>query len=236
MPETAYRLVSMNAARTILRYLWIAIVVTSLYTGWLIFVRRGWWPRGHADGTPESAITVPGDLGGAVRIVQFYAREAVVTEGSSTVVCYGVLNATRVRIEPPVADVWPSQNRCIEVRPARETRYTLTAEGAGGRSVSESFQVQVAPDAALLPAISSFRIVGCQKDYLGEPVVKLGFSDRNAELVEVEPKVLPALHGSPYGEFYVAPKTATSYTLKVTGKYGHVATKELVVDPRAACR
>jgi hypothetical protein len=225
----------MDALRTIQRYLWIALAVAALYTAWLI-ARRGWWRRSNAEGTPESAITVPSGLGGALKIVQFYARDGVVTEGSATVICYSVMNATAVRIDPPVADVWPSPNRCFDVRPMRETKYTLTAEGAGGKAVSESFSVQVAPDAAVLPKITSFKVVGCHKDYLGEPVFKLSFSDQNAETVDIEPAVLPTLHGAPYGQFYVAPKTATTYTLKVTGKYRHVARQELTVDPRATCR
>jgi hypothetical protein len=226
---------NMDALRTIQRYVWVAIGFVALYTGWLILERHGWWRGSAADGPSESAITVPADLGGAVRIVQFYAREGVVTEGSSTVICYGVMNATAVRIDPPVADVWPSQNRCIEVRPARETKYTLTAEGAGGSSVSESFRVEVAPDAALLPKITSFRIAGCHKDYLGEPVFKISFTDQNAVTVDFEPLELGTLHGGPYGQFYVAPKVATTYTMKVTGKHGRVARAELKVDPKE-CR
>lgn len=226
----------MDVLRTIQRYVWVALVVVALYTAWLIVVRRGWWHGSNADGTPESAITVPSDLGGGVKIVQFYAREGVVTEGSATVICYSVMNATAVRIDPPVASVWPSLNRCIDVRPIRETKYTLTADGADGKHVSESFRVQVAPDSTLLPKITSFKVVGCHKDYLGEPVFKLSFSDQNAETVDFEPPVLPTLHGAPYGQFYAAPKVATTYTVKVTGKYGHVARQELRVDPKATCK
>lgn len=226
----------MDAFRTIQRYVWIALAVAAVYTAWLIVTRRGWWHGSNADGTPDSAITVPADLGGGVKIAQFYARDGVVTEGSNTVICYSVMNASAVRIDPPVADVWPSLNRCFDVRPMRETKYTLTAEGAGGKHVSESFIVQVAPDAALLPKITSFKVVGCHKDYLGEPVFKLSFADQNAETVNVEPPVLPTMHGAPYGQFYAAPKTPTTYTLRVTGKYGHVARQELTVDPGTTCK
>ena len=226
----------MDALRTIQRYVWIALAVAALYTAWLIVTRRGWLDRSNEGGTPESAITVPAALGGDVKVVQFYARDGVVTEGGSTVICYSVMNATAVRIDPPVADVWPSLNRCFDVRPMRETRYTLVADGADGKHVSESFRVQVAPDAALLPKITSFKVVGCHKDYLGEPVFKVSFSDQNAETVDVEPPVLPTLHGAPYGQFYVAPKAPATYTLKVTGKYGHVARQQLSVDPRATCK
>ena len=67
--------------------------------------------------------------GSEVKIVQFYSREGTLFEGSSTVLCYGLANARAVRIEPPVEGVVVSYNRCVEVAPERDTRYTLTAEG-----------------------------------------------------------------------------------------------------------
>jgi hypothetical protein len=220
----------MKWLRAILPFLWIPIGLGVLYNVWVFSSRGGWWSKSHpADGT-SSAILAPSDLGGSVKIVQFYARDGIVIEGSSTVICYGVLNAKTVRLSPPVADVWPSMNRCVDVHPARETRYTLTAEGADGRTVSESFSVQVAADAAVLPKITSFRITACKKDYLGDPLFKLAFSDENAEEVSVDPQAIPTLHGAPFGEFYVSAKQPTIYTLSVKGKYGHIVRRQLTVD------
>jgi len=212
--------------------MWIGIAALALYTGWLIVRHRGWSFGWHGWRTPASAIDVPEGLGGPVKIVQFYAREGVVTEGGSTVICYGVLNAKTVRIDPAVADVWPSMNHCIDVHPARETRYTLTAESADGSRVSESFTVQVEANAELLPKITSFHVIDCKKDYLGQPLFKLRFTDQNAEEVSVDPAVIPTLHRAPYGEFYATPGT---YTLSVKGKYGHVARQVLKTDA-ATCR
>ena len=225
----------MGAARAIVRYLWVVLLIGLLYNGWVLWNRRARWRGPKPYETPESAISVPEGIGGAVKIVQFYAREGVVTEGSATVLCYGVLNAKTVRLDPPDGDVWPSPNRCLAIHPMHETRYTLTAEGADGKHVSESFHVQVAADEALLPKITSFKVVSCKKDYLGEPIFKLRFSDQNAEEVSIEPKVLPTLHGAPYGDFYVSPGKSTTYTLSVTGKYGHVARQQLTVEA-AQCK
>jgi hypothetical protein len=83
--------------------------------------------------------------GSEVKIVQFYSREGTLFEGSSTVLCYGLANARSVRIEPPVEGVAVSLNRCVEVAPKRDTRYTLTAEGKDGHVVSESFVLHVVP-------------------------------------------------------------------------------------------
>ena len=218
----------MKWLRAILPYLWIPVGLGVLYNVWVFTSRRSSHPAGTDD--RSSAIIAPQDLGGAVKIVQFYARDAIVIEGSSTVICYGVLNAKSVRLDPPIAGVWPAVNRCVDIHPTRETRYTLTAEGADGRSVSESFDVQVAADAAQLPRITSFHVTACKKDYMGDPLYKVGFSDENAVEVSVDPPVIPTLHGAPFGEFYVSAKQPTTVTLSVKSKFGHIVRRQLVVD------
>ena len=218
----------MKRLRAILPYLWISVGIGVLYNVWVFTSRRSSHPTGTDD--RSSAILAPQDLGGAVKIVQFYARDGIVIEGNSTVICYGVLNAKSVRLDPPIADVWPAMNRCVDIHPTRETRYTLMAEGADGRSVSESFDVQVAADAAQLPRITSFHVTSCKKDYMGDPLYKVGFSDENAVEVSVDPPVIPTLHGAPFGEFYLSAKQPTTVTLSVKGKFGHIVRQQLIVD------
>ena len=209
--------------------LWVAVLVLALYSGWQL-ARRWTSAVAPRQDTHQSAIYTPADEGSAVRIVMFYARDGILTEGAATVLCYGVLNASAVRLDPPAGAVWPSRNHCIDIRPQRDTRYTLTAHGADGRTASASFIVQVAPDPAILPKIDSFRVARCKKDYLGKPVFALSFSDHNAEEVSIDPPVFRPLAGAPMGQFYVAPETTTTYTLSVRGKYGHVARQQLTVD------
>ena len=81
--------------------------------------------------------------GTGVRILQFYAPEAEVAKGGRTTLCYGVLNARTLRIEPPVEGVGVSLSRCVEVAPKADTRYTLTAEGRDGSTVSASLTLKV---------------------------------------------------------------------------------------------
>jgi hypothetical protein len=81
--------------------------------------------------------------GDTVRILQFYARDGVLKLGETTLLCYGVINASAVRMEPAVEGVYPSVARCLEVAPARTTNYTLTAEGAKGQRVIGSVKVVV---------------------------------------------------------------------------------------------
>jgi hypothetical protein len=165
-----------------------------------------------------------------VKITAFYARDLIVTEGASTVLCYGVASAKSVRLDPPVESISPSLNRCIEVRPKAETRYTLTAEGTAGPSVSESVTIRVGADQSTLPRIISFQIDGKQKDYAGQTIFTLSFGVQNAEEVSIDPAAFPTLHGAPTGQFSVKPDKTTIYTLIVKGKNGHVARQQLTVE------
>jgi hypothetical protein len=166
--------------------------------------------------------------GNAVKILQFYARDGHLVEGRSTVLCYGVLNARSVRIEPPVNGVSPALNRCVEIAPLRDTHYTLTAEGDDGRTVSDSFDLAIVPDEESLPKIKSFGIARQGVDR-GRPYFVLSFAVENAETVDIDPPVIPTLHRAPLGQFTVAPERSTTYTLTVTGKRGHKATRQLKV-------
>ena len=167
--------------------------------------------------------------GTAVKIVQFYSREGTLFEGSTTVLCYGVVNARSVRIEPPVEGVSVSLNRCVEVAPEKDTRYTLTAEGNDGHVVSESFVLKVRPDPDTLPKITSFRMTKHEIDH-GRHIFSLAFSQRNGELVDIDPPAFPTLHGAPNGNFYVSPEKTTTYTLTVTGKKGRQDRRQLTVE------
>jgi hypothetical protein len=219
----------------------IFVVVTAVamaYVGW-VFVSRAlstarWARQRQAPESSKAAAEFARIYGGTdVKILQFYAREGSVVEGGKSVICYGVVNAKSVRIEPPIEGVSPALNRCVEVSGARETRFTLTAEGDDGRSVSESFVLGVHADQETLPRITSFGIVKRERDYAGKWIFSLQWAAQNVEEVNIEPPVFPTLHKLPYGSFYVAPERPTTYTLTVTGKYGHKAQRQLTVEPPA---
>ena len=222
-------MVSWGLVRNVIR---VMLAIALVYVSW-VFVSR-YWSHHHAERTgdreqqrrdSEFARTYGGT---AVKILQFYAREGNLTQGSPTVVCYGVLNARTVRISPPVEGVSPALSRCVEVSPLSDTRYTLTAEGNDGRTVTESFVLKVSADQATLPRITYFRVSG-DKVERGRHIFTLVFGDRNGEEISVDPPVFPTLHGAPNGQFFVAPEKTTTYTLTVAGKFGHKAQQRLTV-------
>jgi hypothetical protein len=204
------------------------------YLGWVFVWRAIGTTRWESRHTPAAARENPEFAriysGSDVKILQFYARDASVVEGGKSVICYGVLNAKSVRLDPALDGVSPSLNRCIEAPAERETRYTLTAEGADGRVVSESFVLGVHADRDTLPRITSFGIAKRERDYTGKWIFSLSFAVQNPEEVSIDPPVFPTLHRSPHGSFYVAPEKTTTYTLTVTGKYGHKAQRQLTVQ------
>jgi hypothetical protein len=82
--------------------------------------------------------------GNRFEILQFYAYPAIVTRGQSIDMCYSVSNAKTVKLDPPAAEVWPSQMRCMDIKPEKTTDYTLTIYDAAGKSKTQTITVQVA--------------------------------------------------------------------------------------------
>lgn len=81
--------------------------------------------------------------GNELAIQSFYAAPGAIHHGESTQLCYDVSNAKTVKLEPPVAPVWPSHSRCIPVSPKRNTTYTLTIADASGNTKTATLQVTI---------------------------------------------------------------------------------------------
>ncbi len=78
-----------------------------------------------------------------VKITQFYSPSPLVPRGLHGQLCYGVENASKVEINPPVEEVWPSPARCFDITPKQKTTFTLTAYGANGSRDSKSVLITV---------------------------------------------------------------------------------------------
>src|SRR4051794_25480598 len=106
-----------------MRRLFVVTALAATYVAWVFISRAvgtGRWTRRHA-GSPAADAEFARLYGGSdVKILQFYAREGNIAEGDKSLICYGVLNAKSVRIEPHLDGVSPALNRCVEVSAARE--------------------------------------------------------------------------------------------------------------------
>ncbi len=130
--------------RRITLTLWVVLVIALLHLGWTLLHRRAQVSAAahqHASAVPVDRM--PG-------IVSFYATAGEIREGDPEIICYGVQNASAVRIEPPIEQLTPALTRCFWAEPHRDSRYKLVAEGIDGRQVSESFEVRVKPALLLI--------------------------------------------------------------------------------------
>ena len=167
--------------------------------------------------------------GTAVKIVQFYGRDGSAAEGQGAVLCYGVVNAKSVRIDPPVGNVYPAINRCMDVSPAHDTTYTLTATGNDGKTATQQFTVAVKPDVAILPRITDFRVTKHTVEQ-GKHYFTVAFAFENARKMHVDPPDIPALQdAAPFGQWIVSPEKTTTYTMTVEDQKGRTATRQLTV-------
>jgi hypothetical protein len=123
----------------LVRWLWVFVLMAGLYSGWVLWQRH----RAQAPRPAPVAVDPLAKYGSDVKILQFYTSTPTITKGSKALLCYSVINATGVRLDPPVERVWVSTNRCFEVVPERTTRYTLTADGADHKTMSETLEVVV---------------------------------------------------------------------------------------------
>jgi hypothetical protein len=78
-----------------------------------------------------------------VKITQFRITPELIPKGITGKLCYGVENAARIDLNPPVEALLPATERCIDITPAQATTYTLTAYGADGSKISKSLDVRV---------------------------------------------------------------------------------------------
>ncbi len=81
-----------------------------------------------------------------VQIREFVVRTAVIRPGDTTQLCWVVVNARSVRIDPEPGELGRQEleKGCREISPRQTTRYFMTAVGPDGRTVTQSVLVVVA--------------------------------------------------------------------------------------------
>ena len=135
------------ALKNPLLYTSLALGVALLYVAWIFFGRwqenRALEQRAAEKRRAEDRQTVESLGGKRLEIQTFYASPGIMRRGDTAQLCYGVANAKKVTLEPPVGPVWPSYSRCLDVSPTKDTTYTLTVEDAQGNSKSATLTIRV---------------------------------------------------------------------------------------------
>ncbi len=134
--------------QTLSRFATVGLVIAALYVGWVFYARhtadeqaaRDLAAKQQAERQHEADL-IFGD--GEVKIVSYSVDKAALGRGESADLCYGVVNATKVVIEPHVEDVKPSSYHCLTVSPHVTTTYTLTASNDHGQSKALAVTVHV---------------------------------------------------------------------------------------------
>ena len=137
------------------RKLWLysspILLILLVYSGWIMLTR---WQenkqledraaeQARAKEKLEAQQTVESLGGDRFDILSFYVSPGAIHRGDSAQLCYGVSNAKTVTLDPPVAEMWPSASRCIDIKPTKTTNYTLTATDAQANKKSVSVQLKV---------------------------------------------------------------------------------------------
>jgi len=140
-----------TTARKIWLYGSIVVLIVALYSGWTLFSRwqenRGIEQKAaeqkaakERDDARQAVETLGGDR---FDILSFYASPGVIRSGEASQLCYGVSNTKTVRLEPPVASMWPSLSRCFDIAPAKTATYTLTAEDGQRNTKTRALTITV---------------------------------------------------------------------------------------------
>jgi hypothetical protein len=148
-----------------------------------------------------------------VLITMFYAYPANPPAGEKVSLCYGVENATEVRLQPAVERVWPSLSRCFEI-PSKAETYTLTAE-RGSEHVSQTVTVQLGAPKAHIVEVSINKL-----DFNYGEDATVCYKAQNAVGVTIKPGIWIEPHRPDLGCVRDRLHKTTTYTVTATGVGG----------------
>ena len=159
-----------------------------------------------------------------VRITQFYATRPAIPRGEDLLLCYGVENATAVRITPPVEQIGPALSRCFTISPKQTTTFTLIAEDRKAKTSSQSVTVKVTPP---LPHFTDLSI--SSKDVAPGELVAFCFKASDATAVRGGPGNF-RLGGSAAGDCLLDhPQKTTDYRIVIEGAGGQTDDAKITV-------
>jgi hypothetical protein len=133
--------------RRLLPYTTVLMVLVAIWTVWILYSRYQSAAEAERQSKEKQAevdrklVTAFG--GDELSILGFNTAEKEVSPGGRVLMCYGVSNATAVKIEPEVEPIKPALQHCLEVFPKKTTDYTLTASDGKGNTQSKTLTIRV---------------------------------------------------------------------------------------------
>jgi len=124
------------------------MIIAALYVAWTFYSRheqnvqmQNEQQSKQAEAAKRTYDTV--NQHGELSFTTFEAADGVLRAGQTTQLCYGVVNAKTVKIDPPVELIKPSYRHCIDIAPKTTTTYTISADDGAGHTTSRSLTVRV---------------------------------------------------------------------------------------------
>ncbi len=121
---------------------YVGVVILTRYESKRKFERRA--VQEQAEKRREDDLRAIEQLGGSeLSIRSLYVSPTVVRPDEPAQLCYDVANAKTVTLDPPVAEVWPSHSRCIDLKIKKSTTFTLSIADASGKTVTQSVELKL---------------------------------------------------------------------------------------------
>jgi hypothetical protein len=127
----------------------VGIIVAGLYVAWTFYSRHQRTREAQQavekkqdDQRKRVAQQIFGS--GEIKFSTFSISTSVLKRGETTQLCYGVVNAKAVKLDPPPPEpLKPSYRHCLDISPRKTTTYTITASNDKGESQSQSLTLRV---------------------------------------------------------------------------------------------
>jgi hypothetical protein len=137
-----------STLQTLSRIGTVGVILAALYVGWVFYSRHLSDERATQDLAERQHAQQEKDVrqifgSGEVKIISYSIDKASMSRGETADLCYGVLNTSKVVIEPHVEDSKPSNYHCLSVSPKTTTTYKITASNDKGESKSLAVTVHV---------------------------------------------------------------------------------------------
>jgi len=131
-----------------LPYTTVAVILAALYVGWTFWSRHQ-ETKAAVEAAEQKKAQAQKDVydqisqHGELSFTTFESADGLLKPGQTTQLCYGVVNAKTIKLDPPVEDIKPSFRHCLDISPKRTTTYTITADDGTGHTKSASLTVRV---------------------------------------------------------------------------------------------
>ncbi len=137
-----------SALQKVVPFTSVAVLIGAIYAGWTLYSRhesnieaQRALKAKQEEARQHQASQIFG--GGEIRFLNFSSDAAVLKRGKTAQLCYGVVNAKGLKLDPPIEPVKPSASHCLEIAPKKTTTYTLTADDGAGHNKTVSLEVRV---------------------------------------------------------------------------------------------